>query len=99
MKINLLPDLNQRQVKGTDKPFLAIKALKDKVSKMSFEEMQARIKEMKEEIKPLVDKIPFEEKSSLRKVDRTKGLPKKEVEVQNKLNEFLPEVYAFMDET
>lgn len=91
-------DLNQRQIKSTEKALQKIKELKEPVSKMSYEDMQKRIKEMKEEINKLVDEISFEKKLSLRKIDRTKPLAKEEVAIQNKLNEFLPEVYAFMDE-
>lgn len=91
-------DLNQRQIKATEKPFQKIKSLQESVSKMSYQEMQTRIQEMKDEIKILVDQIPFEKKLSLRKIDRTKPLSKEETIVQDKLNEFLPEVYAFMDE-
>lgn len=97
-KISSLFDLNTKQVRSTEKAFQKIKALKEDVSKMSYEDMQKRVREMKQEIASLVDNIPFEKKLSLRKIDRTKPLPKEEVLVQDKLNEFLPEVYAFMDE-
>jgi preprotein translocase subunit SecA len=97
-RLTSLFDLNSKQISSTEKAFQKIKALKDPVSKMSFEDMQSRIKEMKSEINKLVDQIPFEKKLSLRKIDRTKSLSKDEVQVQAKLNEFLPEVYAFMDE-
>jgi len=97
-KISSLFDLNTKQVKSTDKIFQKIKDLKDPVSKMSYEDMQKRILEMKSELSKLVSQIPFEKKLSLRKIDRTKALPKDEVIIQAKLNEFLPEVYAFMDE-
>lgn len=97
-KISKLPDLNSRQIKLTDKPFAKIKELAPKVEKMSFEEMRSRIQEMKDELKPLVEKVPREQKNSLRKVERTKALPKHELDIQAKLQEFLPEVYAFMDE-
>jgi len=91
-------DLNTKQVKATDKAFQEIKSLKEDVSKMSYEDMQKRILEMKSEVAKLVENIPFEKKLSLRKVDRTKPLSKEEILIQDKLNEFLPEVYAFMDE-
>lgn len=98
IKLSSLFDLNQKQVQATEKTFKKIKDLKDSVEKMSFEDMQKRIAEMKLEVAKLVDNIPFEKKLSLRKIDRTKPLSKEEIIIQNKLNEFLPEVYAFMDE-
>ncbi len=97
-KISSIFDLNSRQIKSTDKAFQKIRSLKDDVEKMSYEDMQKRIKEMKAELTKMTDEIPFEKKLSLRKIDRTKPLPKEEIAIQNKLNEFLPEVFAFMDE-
>lgn len=97
-RLKKITDLNSRQIKLTDKPFQKIKELHDKVEKMSYQEIQARVKEMQAELKPLVDKVPREYKNSLRKIERTKDLPKHELVIKDKLQEFLPEVYAFMDE-
>jgi len=97
-KITTLFDLNQNQVKATDNVLLKIREWSSQINDWPYEKMQIRIKEMKAELKILVDKIPQETKFSLRKVDRVKGLTKEEKDIQTKLMEFLPEVYAFMDE-
>ncbi len=91
-------DLNNRQVKGTDKIFEQINAESVKAKDMTFEQMKARIAQMQDEIKPLVDAIPQSQKISVRKVERTKGLPSDEKKIHDKLMQFLPEVYAFMKE-
>ena len=64
IKLSSLFDLNQKQVQATEKTFKKIKDLKDSVEKMSFEDMQKRIAEMKLEVAKLVDNIPFEKKLS-----------------------------------
>ncbi len=97
-KIKKLFDLNQNQVKLTEKILQKIKDEREKIKDWDYSQMQERIAEMKAELKPMVDKIPFENKLSTKKVDRVKGLPKAEKDIQAKLYEFLPEVYAFMDE-
>lgn len=97
-KIASIFDLNKNQIKSTEKQFQKIKSLESQVAEMSFEQMQSRVKEMKSEIAKLVEKVPSEKKLSLRKIDRTKALVKEEVAVQKKLQEYLPEVYAFMNE-
>ncbi len=91
-------DLNQNQVKKTEKELLQIKGLGDKVSKMNYSDMKSRVDEMRKELEPLLEKVPEESKLSVRKVDRLKPLPKYERDIQAKLMEFLPEIYAFMNE-
>lgn len=97
-KLTAIFDSNSKQVKLTDKKVEEIKALREQMRNKSFDEMKKRIKEMKTELQELVKQVPEETKSSLVKVDRTKALPKVEIEIQNKLQEFMPEVYAFVDE-
>lgn len=97
-KLTAIFDSNSKQVKLTDKKVEEIKALREQMRNKSFDEMKKRINEMKSELKELVNQVPEETKSSLVKVDRTKALPKVEIDIQNKLQEFMPEVYAFVDE-
>lgn len=97
-KFTSIFDSNTKQVKQTDKIVEEIKAMRPKMQETSYEEMKARILEMKAELKAIADNISIEERSSLVKVDRTKPLPKLEVDLQKKLAEFMPEVYAFVDE-
>ncbi len=97
-KIKSLFDLNQSQVKKTEPQLQKIKALEESVKKMTFQEMKARISEMKDELSILNSKIPEQSKSSLKKIDRSKGLPALEKDIQVKLMEFMPEVYAFINE-
>lgn len=91
-------DLNKTQVSKTDKTLKQIKELAPKVEKMSYSEMKTRVSEMRKELEPLLKMVPEEAKLSVRKVDRLKSLPDYEKDIQNKLMEFLPEIYAFMNE-
>jgi preprotein translocase subunit SecA len=97
-KIKNLFDLNQTQVKATEKILQQIRDERLKIKDWSFDQMRTRVDEMKAELKPMVDKIPFENKLSTKKIDRLKGLSKAEKDIQAKLYEFLPEVYAFIGE-
>lgn len=97
-KLTSLFDSNNKQIKLTEKPLEQIKSMRPKMQDMPYDDMKKRIAEMKAELKVLVDKVPEEAKLSLVKIDRTKGLPKYESDIQNKLYEFMPEVYAMADE-
>jgi preprotein translocase subunit SecA len=97
-KLKTAFDLNAKQIKNTEGTFKKIKEQSEVWKNKNFEDMQKRINEMKEELKPLVEKVPDEAKLSLSKFERTKGLPGYEKAIQDKLFEFLPEVYAMMDE-
>ncbi len=89
---------NKAIIETTNDYLEQIKALRAIVSKMSKEEMQDRIREMKEELKLISDKIPESEKLSINKIDRTKPLSQYELDIQKKLYSFVPEVYTFIDE-
>src|SRR6185369_5433153 len=97
-KIKIGVDPNTRQIKLTDKPLSQIKELREKTKDMSFADMRKRVEEMKKELAEMSEKIPTDLKLSLTKVDRQAGLPKAEKDIQAKLYEFMPEVYAFVDE-
>ncbi|RMD76971.1 preprotein translocase subunit SecA, partial [Candidatus Dojkabacteria bacterium] len=96
--ISRLIDSNSSQLKKTDKPLEKIKELRKTVTKLSFDDMRKRIDEMRSELANLSMKIPESDKLSIKKIDRIKSLPEKEREIQSKLYEFMPEVYAFVDE-
>ena len=97
-KFKIGVDPNSRQIKLTDKPLNQIKELREKTKDMSFADMRTRVAEMKKELAEMTAKIPSDSKLSLTKVDRQAGLPKAEKDIQAKLYEFMPEIYAFVDE-
>jgi preprotein translocase subunit SecA len=99
--LNLLKSFfnpNSAQLAKTDAPLAKIKELRESMPNMSIQDIRTRVAEMQSELKVLVDNIPDEEKLSLKKLDRTKALSKNEIAIQQKLYEFMPEVYAFVDE-
>ena len=98
MKFFSFFDSNTGQVSKTDKQLNEIKEWRTKTPDISYEQMRSRISEIKAEIKKVVDEIAEEDKLSLSKVERGKGLPEHEKAVQKKLYEVMPEVYAFVDE-
>jgi preprotein translocase subunit SecA len=91
-------DTNEKQIATARKVVEKINALEPEVEKMSLEDIQKRIVDMRAELFKLRSEIPESAFSSLRRVDHTKPLPKYELAIQNKLHEFLPEVYAFIRE-
>ena len=93
-----LVDTNDREVRKAKKVVDAINALEPSMQEKSFSDMQSRINEIKAELKILTDKVPSDTKTSLKSIDKTKGLPPLEKAIQAKLLEFLPEVYAMVRE-
>jgi preprotein translocase subunit SecA len=91
-------DRSTKKVKSTDKYLANVKDFIDKVSDMSDEQMKKRIDEIRQEVAPLVDAIPSEQKRSLTKVNRREKFPENEKAVQDKLFEHMPEVYALTNE-
>lgn len=91
-------DSNQKVVNKFMPVVDEVNALEEKVSKMKLEEMKERMDVFRQELKPLLEKIDESTKSSLVAIDRVKGLPQEEKDIQNKLLEFLPEVYAIVRE-
>ncbi len=87
-----------QKLKITDKPLAQIHELKPKIKKMSEEDIKKRVSEMKAELKTLVDNLPDDALKSLAKVNRREKFPTYEKEIQDKLLEFLPEVYAMLNE-
>jgi preprotein translocase subunit SecA len=98
MKFFKFFDSNNGQVSKTDRALNEIKEWREKNKDITSEQIQKRIKEIQAELKILVDKIPAEEKLSLSKVERGKGLTEKEEAIRKKLNEVMPEVYSYADE-
>lgn len=96
--LSKLFDLNSAQVTKTNKPLEEIKKWREQMPTWTISQMQERIREMKQELNKLIEKIPADQKLSIRKIDRTKSLPENEKAIQAKLYEFMPEVYAFVDE-
>lgn len=97
-KLTSVFDSNNKQIKKTEPTLKKIRDLEEQVSKMSLDEIKARVKEMKADLAKNKLELPEDSKRSLRKIERTKGLPAYEVEVQDKLKSYLPEVFAFVNE-
>lgn len=92
-------DRSKKKVRSTREELRAIRDLEDQIKNMSDEDIKKRIQEMKEEIAPLVDAISEDQKKSLTKVNRREKFPENERKVQEKLWEFMPEVYAMLNES
>jgi len=91
-------DANARALKNFMPLVEKVNTLEDKMRNTSIEDMKKRFFEMRKELIPLVDKIPEEMRTSLRVIDKKRGLPKEEIDIQNKLFEFCPEVFAAIRE-
>ena len=97
--LSTLFDTNEKPVSQARKTVEQINALESQVKEMSYDQMCKRINEVRTELKTLVDKIPEKDRTSLRRVDHAKGLSVLEKDIQQKLLDFLPEMYAFIRET
>ncbi len=98
-KVKKLFDSSNKKLRATRNDLTAIRDLEEDIKKMSDKDIKKRISEMKDELKELVNKIPEEQKKSLTKVNRREKFPDNEKEVQEKLWEFMPEVYAMLNES
>jgi len=83
-KLKALFEPNQAQIKKTDKTLALINEQKVKARNMSFHKMKERVLEMRKELKTMASFISSEEKLSVKKVDRLKGLSNKEKSIQKK---------------
>jgi preprotein translocase subunit SecA len=92
-------DTNEKPVNHARKIVEQINALEPQVKELSYDQIRARINEVRTELKSLVDKIPEKDRTSLRRVDHAKGLSDLEKAIQQKLLEFMPEMYAFIRES
>jgi preprotein translocase subunit SecA len=92
-------DRSAKKIKSTDKELKLIRSFEGQMKNMTFQQMRQRLEEIKSELKLLVDKIPEESKRSLVKINRRESFPAGERDVQNKLLEFMPEVYAMLNES
>ena len=92
-------DRSSKRLRSTREELQAIRDLEEKVKGWSDEEIKSRISKMKIEVQKLVDNIPADQKKSLTKVNRREKFPENEKLIQEKLWEFLPEVYAMLNES
>ncbi len=97
-KLTSVFDSNNKQIKKTEPTLKKIRDLEKQVSQMSIDQIKKRVSEMKADLAKNKAEIPEDSKRSLRKVERTKGLPSYEIEIQEKLRNYLPEVFAFVNE-
>jgi preprotein translocase subunit SecA len=96
--IKKLFDSNEKQLNKAQVVVDEVNSHEKKISGMSTDEIRNRILEIKKELKPLLDKVPEEDKSSIKVRDYEKGLPQCELDIMDKLQEFVPEVFAMVRE-
>jgi len=97
-KLTNIFDRSVKILRSTDKDLKVIREIEENVRKMTEEEIKSRINEIKEDIKPFVEKISEENRRSIIKVNRREKFPEEEKDVQQKLLQHMPEVYAMMCE-
>jgi len=91
-------DSNEKQLKKANMVVEQINLLESEVKKLSFEDIREEVEKMQNELKLLVDKVPEDEKSSIKSRDIEKGLPSYELDILKKLQEFTPRIYSFIRE-
>ncbi len=97
-KLTSVFDRSKKFLNSTNKDLQAIRSLEEKVAKMSTEQMQKRVTEIKNELKKFVNSISDEQKQSVKKINRREKFPKIEKDLQMKLLEYMPEFYAMLNE-
>jgi len=76
---------NEKQLKKANMVVEQINLLESEVKKLSFEDIREEVEKMQNELKLLVDKVPEDEKSSIKSRDIEKGLPSYELDILKKL--------------
>jgi preprotein translocase subunit SecA len=89
---------NEREIAKARKVVKKINALEPQIQEMSYEQMQARIAEMKTTLAELRAELPVETFTSLRRIEREQKQPELEAVIQEQLLEFMPEFYGMMRE-
>lgn len=98
-RIKSIFNLTNAQLKKTDAPLQEIKTFMQSVATLSDEQIKERVLAIKSEIKLLVEKIPDDDRLSLKKIDRRVSLPPLEKDIQKALFKVMPEFYAMVAET
>lgn len=91
-------DSNEKQLKKSQPVVDKINSLEKDTSKMSFDQMKKRLLAMRKELKPLLERVPKEARSSIKVRDFKKELPSYEQAILRKLDEFIPEVFSMVRE-
>lgn len=92
-------DRSKKYLKQADASFNRFLSYKEKTSKMSFDQMQSRLSQIREDFKVLVANVPEETTRSLRQFRRQGKLPDYEQKIFDKVLDVMPEVYSFVNET
>ncbi|MCA9386154.1 hypothetical protein KC717_05905, partial [Candidatus Dojkabacteria bacterium] len=93
-KFKSLFDPSKKNIKEVQSTVDEVKTLRDTYKDKSLEELQTIIKEIREELHPLIEAIPEKYKSSIKAPKRNKDYVAKEQAVQDTLLKNLPKVYA-----
>ena len=96
--INIFKKFWDPNIKAIESVMPTVEAIieqEEKVSKLSLSDMQIRVDKMREELKPLLDKITNDQKDNI-KTKKEFGLDEKEI--QKKLYSYIPEFFAFLRE-
>lgn len=88
-------DPNKKAIQNVDPIVDQIFELEDSVTKMTAEKMRERVNEMRSELKLLTDKLTPEEQDNIKK---PKEKSEQEIAIYNKVQDFLPEIFAFLRE-
>lgn len=89
---------NEQELNKARKIVAKINQLEPEIQALSYEQMQERISKVRQQLKELDAKIPDQEKTSLRRIERTKKLSDVEIKIHNLLWEFMPQMYAMVRE-
>jgi len=89
---------NEQELNKARKIVTKINQLEAEIQALNYEQMQQRIAQIKSQIAELNSTISHTEKTSLRKIDRSKKMSDTELKIHNILWEFMPQMYAMIRE-
>ncbi len=95
---SLLLDSNEKAIKQVQPLIPEIRKNSKDFQKLNSKDIKERVQILRDKIKPLVNAVPYDKRTSLKTINKEKGLDKDEKAIQEKLYSFIPEFFALVNE-
>ena len=96
--LSKLFDSNDKQLKAVWPTVDKINSLESGLEKKKIDDLRQRIGEIRKELSKIVEEIPAEDRTSVKTPEKGKKMPQNEKVLQEKLLDYLPEVYGMIRE-
>lgn len=91
-------DSNEKAVKKVQPIVKQIREFESEFKDIKLEDLRSKVDQKREAINKLVAKVPADERSSIKILDKKRGLNSLEKQIQNELLDFEPQFFAIINE-